>query len=131
MIWFWYVKFEIKANIEKLIGFLWKYNEINVSQYIAIQWKIIAIYRNMFFLYRDTPNKYNTLFIAIIIAETQPNFSLSFDQFQHIAFMFTESDINRTRKSEVNKQFTDWIKEYSKQNEKSYICIQSCTLLCN
>ena len=33
--------------------------------------------------------------------------------------MFSESDINRTRKSEVNKQFTDFIKEYLKQNEKS------------
>ena len=29
--------------------------------------------------------------------------------------------MNRTRKSEVNKQFTDWIKEYLKQNEKSYV----------
>ena len=35
--------------------------------------------------------------------------------------MFTKSDINRTRKSEVKKQFTDWIKEYLKQNEKSYV----------
>ena len=34
--------------------------------------------------------------------------------------MFTESDINRTKKSEVNKQFTDRIKEYLKQNEKAY-----------
>ena len=42
-------------------------------------------------------------------------------QFQLIAFMFTESDINRTRKSEVNKQFTNWIKRYLKQNEKSYV----------
>ena len=33
----------------------------------------------------------------------------------------SESDINRTRKSEVNKQFTDFIKEYLKQNEKSYV----------
>ena len=32
--------------------------------------------------------------------------------------MFSESDINRTRKSEINKQFTDLIKEYLKQNEK-------------
>ena len=37
--------------------------------------------------------------------------------------MFTESNINRARKSEFNKQFTDWIKEYLKQNEKSYICV--------
>ena len=35
--------------------------------------------------------------------------------------MFTENDINRTRKSEVNKQFTDWIKEYLNLNEKSYV----------
>ena len=35
--------------------------------------------------------------------------------------MFSESDINRTRKSEVNKQFTDFIKDYLKQNEKSYV----------
>ena len=40
---------------EKLNGFLWKYNEKNVSQYIAIQCKNIAIYRNTFFLYRDIP----------------------------------------------------------------------------
>ena len=53
--WFYYVRFKIKINIEKLIGFYWKYNESNVSQYIAIQWKNIAIYRNTFFLYRDTP----------------------------------------------------------------------------
>ena len=32
--------------------------------------------------------------------------------------MFSESDINRTSKSEVNEQFTDFIK---KQNEKSYV----------
>ena len=37
--------------------------------------------------------------------------------------MFTESDINRTRKSEVNKQVTEWIKEYLKQNEKSNIIL--------
>ena len=37
--------------------------------------------------------------------------------------MFTESNMNRTRKSEVNKQFTDWIKEYLKQNEKSYVYV--------
>ena len=35
--------------------------------------------------------------------------------------MFSESNINRARKSEVNKQFTDFIKEYLKQNEKSYV----------
>ena len=35
--------------------------------------------------------------------------------------MFTESDINRTRKSEVKKQFIDWIKDNLKQNEKSYV----------
>ena len=36
--------------------------------------------------------------------------------------MFTESDINRTRKSEVKKQFTGLkIKECLKQNEKSYV----------
>ena len=33
----------------------------------------------------------------------------------------TESDISRTRKSEVNKQFTNWINRYLKQNEKSYL----------
>ena len=46
----------MKTNIEKFIGFYWKYKEKNISQYIAIQWKNIAIYRNTFFLYRDTPN---------------------------------------------------------------------------
>ena len=66
-----------------------------------------------------TINMKHFLFIAIIIAETQQN-CLSSIQFRHIAFMFSESDINRTRKSEVNKPFTDFIKEYFKQNEKSY-----------
>ena len=53
------------------------------------------------------------LFIVIIIAETQQNFllPLSFNT----SHSFTESNLNRTRKSEVNKQFTDWIKEYLKQ----------------
>ena len=60
------------------------------------------------------------LFIAIIIAETQQNFLLSFS-FDTSQSCFLESDINRTRKSEVNKQFTDFIKEYLKQNEKSYV----------
>ena len=35
--------------------------------------------------------------------------------------MFSEGNINRARKLEVNKQFTDFIKEYLKQNEKSYV----------
>ena len=35
--------------------------------------------------------------------------------------MFTEIDINRTKNSEFNKQFTDWIKEYLKQKVKSYV----------
>ena len=35
--------------------------------------------------------------------------------------MFSESDINRRRKSEVNIQFTDFIKEYLNQSEKSYV----------
>ena len=43
--------------------------------------------------------------------------------------MFSESDINRTRKSEVNKQFTDFIKEYLKQNEKSYVHVIAMQLL--
>ena len=47
------------------------------------------------------------LFIAITIAETQQIFFFIIIQFQHIAFMFTESDINRARESKVNKQFTD------------------------
>ena len=62
------------------------------------------------------------LSIAIVIAETQEHFFFIIIQFQHIAFMFTENDIIRTRKLEVNKQFTDWIKEFIlKQNEKSYV----------
>ena len=62
------------------------------------------------------------LFIIIIIAKTQQNFFFLFIiHFQHIAFMFTGGDLSRTRKSEVNKQFTDRIKEYIKQNEKSYV----------
>ena len=28
-----YVRFKIKTNIEKLIGFYWKYTENNISQY--------------------------------------------------------------------------------------------------
>ena len=48
--------FKIKTNSEKLILFYWKYKERNVSQYIAIRWKNIAIYRNTVFLYRDTPS---------------------------------------------------------------------------
>ena len=46
------------------------------------------------------------LFIAIIIAETKQNVFIII-QFQHIAFEFTESDINRSRNTVVNKQFTD------------------------
>ena len=54
----------------------------------------------------NTTNMKHYLFIAIIIAETQQNF-FNIIHFQHIAFMFTESDINRTRKSQVKKQFTE------------------------
>ena len=60
-----------------------------------------------------TKNMKHYLFIAIIIAETQQNLFIVI-QFRHIAFIFSESDVNRTRKSEVNKQITDFIKEYLK-----------------
>ena len=33
----------MKMNFEELIKFYWKCNEINISQYIPIQWKNIAI----------------------------------------------------------------------------------------
>ena len=76
-------------------------------------------------------NKYDTLFIYCNNYNWNTTKHFVIIQFQHIAFMFTESDINRTRKSEVNKQFTDWIKEYLKQNEKSFICVQVTLQLMN
>ena len=42
------IRFKIKMNIEKLIGLYWKCDERNISQYISIQWKNIAIYRICF-----------------------------------------------------------------------------------
>ena len=45
----------MKANIDKSIEFYWKYNVGSISQYIAIRFKCITIYRNTFLLYCDTP----------------------------------------------------------------------------
>ena len=46
-----------------------------------------------------------SIHIAISIAETsKPTIII---QFQHVAFMFAESDINRTMKSKVNKRVNE------------------------
>ena len=47
-------------------------------------------------------NLKHDLFIAIIIIAETTKLTIT-SQFQHMACMFTESDINRTRKLEVNK----------------------------
>ena len=52
-------------------------------------------------------NKYDTLFIYCDNNSQNTTKLVVIIQFQHIVFMFTESDINCTGKSEVNKQFTD------------------------
>ena len=36
LLWFYYVRFKIKANTEKLLGFYWKYNESIISQYVFL-----------------------------------------------------------------------------------------------
>ena len=57
------------------------------------------------------------LFIAIIIAETTKLIVVI--QFQHIAwYMFAESDINRTRKLEVNKRVHEPCHAINKQTVK-------------
>ena len=63
------------------------------------------------------------LYIAIIIAETLLKFLLSFS-FNTSYSCLQKAIINRTRKSKVKKQLTVGIKEYLKQNEKSYTCIR-------
>ena len=53
---------KFRRNIEKLIGFYWKYKESNISQYIFVYMyrNTVKKHRNIshvftFFLYRDTP----------------------------------------------------------------------------
>ena len=40
--WFYYIRFWIKMNVEKLIVFYWKYKESSISQYIAICFSCIV-----------------------------------------------------------------------------------------
>ena len=69
-------------------------------------------------------NTKHYLFIAIIIAEIQQNF-LNIIHFQHIAFMFTESDINRTRKSRNNSLIESRnIQSKTKSHMYMYIAMQ-------
>ena len=80
------------------------YNTVTDTRFSAL-WRMFN---------HELHNKYETLKIFIYCNNYGWNTTKLFIviQFQHITFMFTESDRNRTRKSEFNKQFTDWIKGY-------------------
>ena len=55
------VELQVTLKVKDLGPALMITRGVTIYQYIAIQWKNIAIYLNTFFLYRDTPNDHYPL----------------------------------------------------------------------